>query len=299
MLPIPLRAAILAGSFVEVVREVPGADTVAFLLSRFVGRFDEAVTATYGPGLQITLRPKTDGRPGILFRRWRQPVLGPILEAALSPGDTFADVGANRGIYAMWGARLVGPEGRVHAFEPHPTALAELRGSLRANGLGNVEVVAAATGSENRSLRLWCPSGNSALTSRDLGNRAEGDWIDAKAVRLDHFYRDRSRPSLIKIDVEGMELDVLRGTSGLLLSDTPPVVVFEAGFAADYPLIQALLQDAGFELYALTPRGLRPEPPDAVRPGSFNVLAVKLTDAFHARVVETLRRVRFPACQHI
>ena len=88
-----------------------------------------------------------------------------MLEAALAPGECMFDVGANIGVYAGWAAKLVGPTGQVHAFEPVPTTRAHLERFAALNALTELRLVPQAVGSRPGTLRLHLVPQASGLTS--------------------------------------------------------------------------------------------------------------------------------------
>lgn len=128
--------------------------------------------------------------------------------AAVRPGMVALDVGANVGAYALLLGGWVSPGGRAYAFEPSPETFAGLSRHLALNGLlGTVVPVAAAVSASD---------GRATLSGGGLsgGNRldARGAGPEVETVSLDGFCaREGIVPSFIKIDVEGAELDVLRG----------------------------------------------------------------------------------------
>lgn len=132
--------------------------------------------------------------------------------AAVRPGATVCDVGANVGAYTLMFAAWVGEGGRVFAFEPAPEALAGLRRHVALNGFGSrVEIVEAAIASSTgRAPFAVHPSGGaSSLSVQAL---AEAPVLSVQTDTLDHFCAARGvKPDVIKIDVEGAELDVLIG----------------------------------------------------------------------------------------
>jgi FkbM family methyltransferase len=140
-------------------------------------------------------------------------------------GDHVWDVGANIGYLALVAARIVGPTGRVVAIEPDPQCAAAIRTNARLNGLAQIEVVeaAAARSSATAELvvvrdRLW-----SRLAS--VGDHHESEQrVEVRTVALDDVAGPP--PTLVKIDVEGAELEVLAGMSRLL-RDARPLVVCE------------------------------------------------------------------------
>ena len=140
----------------------------------------------------------------------------------LTVGDVVFDVGAQAGFYTLLAAKLVGPSGHVVAFEPDPGNLLQLGRHIRENRLANVTVVSAAV-SDSRGPRRF---------QRDIGRRLQGR-LDARGdivvetVDLDRLWGDRMVPAprLIKIDVEGEEVAVVRGARHLLGECKPIVLV--------------------------------------------------------------------------
>jgi FkbM family methyltransferase len=134
-----------------------------------------------------------------------------LLEAARA-GDTFFDVGANIGTVtipvAMTGAECL-------AFEPAPANAARLAENAELNRLGNVTVVEAAMWSESGTVALWVEGAEGSGTSRVV-ECADGT-IEVPAATLDRFAGGgAAAPDLLKIDVEGAELEVLRGAEATL-----------------------------------------------------------------------------------
>jgi FkbM family methyltransferase len=143
---------------------------------------------------------------------------------AVRPGSTVLDVGANVGAYTLLFAQWVGPAGRVTAFEPAPASIAGLRRQLELNGLtGRVEVVQAAVAGTVGMASFECDgaSGANALATGVSHTRT----ITVSTTTIDEFCTARGlHPDVIKIDVEGAELDVLRGARRTL--QAPSIEVF-------------------------------------------------------------------------
>lgn len=148
---------------------------------------------------------------------------GQLAEALrlVRPDSVVFDVGANVGLYSLLFARACQ---KVYAFEPVPSNLAWLARTLAANRIANVTVLPWAAGAE------------SGLTAFAEGEHHSEGRLDASgampafAVSLDAFAaRYGARPDLIKIDVEGGELDVLRGAEGLLRSGRPAILLSTHG----------------------------------------------------------------------
>lgn len=206
----------------------------------------------------------TERRPGPVFRRMR---LGParvvgevshfsfgttffqgrayeaetvaLFAAALRPGATVVDVGANHGYFTVLAASLVGPAGRVEAFEPNPAVAAALAEVLARNGLaGRVPVhrVALAEREGEAEFFVSVSPVNDGLSSL----LASSDALEHGVIRTDRSIRVPTRRfddfaaeagvgrvDLLKIDVEGAEALVLRGMERTLAERPPRLVVCE------------------------------------------------------------------------
>jgi FkbM family methyltransferase len=157
----------------------------------------------------------------------------PVQEAVrahLRSGDILFDVGANVGFFSVIAARLVGPSGRVIAFEPVPENATRIRENARLNHFSQIEVVEQAVFRESgRSvLALAEYSGGSILAQVGLPPDASGRTIEVATTTIDDaiFKAGHPAPHLVKIDVEGAELDVLMGMERTL-KELCPVVLFE------------------------------------------------------------------------
>ena len=154
----------------------------------------------------------------------------------LDPGDTMIDVGANIGIYSVLAGAILGPRGRVEAFEPSPTLRPCLEANLKRNGLANVRVHAKLAGGR-RMLDPFVDGIGRSGRRRVPGRR---EWVRAKnllhipSVQIDEVVVGR-RCSLLHIDVAGYELRVLEGAEELLRRPNPPALLIAMDSAlADY-----------------------------------------------------------------
>jgi FkbM family methyltransferase len=155
-------------------------------------------------------------------RRW--PELEWVARNATDgPGLVF-DVGANQGITSLFYARTF-PSALVVAVEPHPFNAAQILRNARANLAGNLAVLPCAV-SERPGEVFISDHSNSSVVARD--------GISVPAVRLDDL---RSGPvRFLKIDVEGLELEVLRGAESLVRADRPVLDVEVHLFFREDPL---------------------------------------------------------------
>jgi FkbM family methyltransferase len=142
-------------------------------------------------------------------RNWENNVIS-FIETNLRSGQVFFDVGAWIGVYSLLASQLVGEEGKVHAFEPDHVAREWLIRNLDANKVSNVRVMPFAvsnrTGRKLMDCRPWSSS------SRVLDESPSGKTVNAEATTLDEFSASIGRfPDMIKIDVEGHEIEVAEG----------------------------------------------------------------------------------------
>jgi FkbM family methyltransferase len=146
-----------------------------------------------------------------------------ILARHLPPGGVFVDVGASVGFFSLLGARLVGPTGRVVAFEPQPAAVASIGRNVEVNGFANVDVVQAAVGRAEEELFL---RGVGTATAY-LSEAVDSGGMRVQVTSLDTYFEHQEgcQPNLVKIDVEGHEHDVLLGMRSHLAGARPVVVI--------------------------------------------------------------------------
>ena len=143
-----------------------------------------------------------------------------LAASLLHPGDVAFDIGANVGIYTLLFSDVVGPTGRVVAFEPSPGNVGYLRRALSLNVVTNVSVIAAAV--SRASGKTMFDLGADSSTGRISPQGA----LEIDTIGLDDFVaRENCRPSLIKIDVEGAEVEVLEGASTTLRNFTPSLLI--------------------------------------------------------------------------
>jgi FkbM family methyltransferase len=151
----------------------------------------------------------------------------------LRPGMIVLDVGAHHGFYTLLLSKRVRKEGRVIAFEPSARERRALLRHLRINNCGNVRVEALALGSEEKDASLFvvegCHSGCNSLRTPAHDVRGQFTPAPVHIVRLDDWLNAQKikQVDFIKLDVEGGELDVLRGAEDLLKRRPRPLILAE------------------------------------------------------------------------
>ena len=164
----------------------------------------------------------------LVFRALRARLLDEKIELGLirrhvRPADTVCDIGANKGSFVFWLSRWC-RKGQVVAFEPQPTFANLLRRLTRSLGLDNVKVEQKAVFSRDGHADLFVPEGQ--LPSASLVAKVAGsgrfETISVPMVRLDDYFDPRQPIALMKVDVEGAELEVDRKSTRLNSSHAIP-----------------------------------------------------------------------------
>lgn len=183
------------------------------LLQKYLGRYRFHIDSTYPIESTIWLFGEYDD---MMMR---------FLKAELKPGDTFIDIGANCGAFTLAAAKMMEEKGRIFAFEPGPPILARLRANLSLNPAVErmTEVIPKGLGSSPGKFYYQEESHN-----RGNASLLHATGTPVEVIRLDDWAHQHGieKVDVIKIDVEGMEYEVLAG-GGELLSKAKPIIYFE------------------------------------------------------------------------
>jgi FkbM family methyltransferase len=214
----------------------------------------------FQPGLWMQLNARDLIQQTILLEGVWDPSLTSFIEGHLRPDDVFIDVGAHVGYFTLLASRRVGPAGAVLSIEPNPFALAQLRQNVARSHTVNVLVERSACGESLRVVRLYLHTeSNSSMASLSTANATGGVAVDVPCTTLDQLCQEHAlaRVDLVKIDVEGAELSVLRGMKRIM-KDIRPVIVLELephlleAFGTPLQTVLTLLADCD---YILSPLG--------------------------------------------
>ncbi|GIW56722.1 MAG: hypothetical protein KatS3mg082_3126 [Nitrospiraceae bacterium] len=187
------------------------------------------------------------------MQRTFDPALAQFIEDTLSPGDVFADVGANVGYYSALALARVGERGEVHAFEVDPRSLRCLRRTRARNQLKNFVVHAVAVGDRCDTVALSMTRELGHTYIRENSRRSALFPMLPLDVWASYFAGRGLR--LVKIDVEGAELRVLRGARNVLERIRPLVVceVVElnlARYGVEPADVMGFMESVGYEVVA-------------------------------------------------
>lgn len=198
-------------------------------------------------GNWYTYDPDQYGATGnVDFVREAEDTTRSKLKRLIRPSEVFYDVGAHGGVYTI-SMKREHPDLEVHSFEPQPE---ELLKNLALNDLGRENVHAVAVGDVAGIVKM--------TTGRRSSNHVSANGeLAVRCVRLDDFAFEQGirAPDWVKIDIEGLELAALRGTSRLLRESQPTIIceinhLFDR-FGATMPDFAAFLRDHGYSIYRL------------------------------------------------
>lgn len=181
-----------------------------------------------------------------------------MCQRLLRPDDVFIDIGASYGYHTLTNARIVGSQGCVYAFEPQPSLLAALRQNLSANDLTNVKAEGFALSDKPEELRLhrFTDLGMGHTSIAPLDHPVSGIFRSPATTLDSYVVREGiKRVALVKLDVEGSELKILRGSSALLRGCDPPMWIIEVNMTSAYACgyhprdLLSLLAGFGYEAF--------------------------------------------------
>jgi len=182
-------------------------------------------------GFRIQLHPADYLQREIyLFGDWEREIAQRMC-ALLHPGEVAIDVGSNIGYLTLHAARLVGPGGRVLGFEPNPACYAQLQTNVALNGFTQIETYPIALGDRQGQMLFYPDGGNNSGAGSLLQRSDSAPPIDVAIDVLDAILERHpalpGRIALVKIDVEGFEMSVLGGMTGLLSAADGPAIICE------------------------------------------------------------------------
>jgi FkbM family methyltransferase len=145
-----------------------------------------------------------------------EPFETALLKKEIKPGQTVLDIGANIGYYTLIAAKLVGPKGKVYAFEPDPDNFALLKKNVEANGYVNVVLLNQAVSDKTSTAKLFLNKTNKG-DHRLYDSKDGRPSITVQTVKLDDFFKMLDKKiHFIKMDIQGSEARALNGMKNLV-----------------------------------------------------------------------------------
>jgi FkbM family methyltransferase len=200
-----------------------------------------------------------DGLPyDLLVDGCREPCHTEAICRELKTGDIVVDIGANIGYFALMEARIVGDIGRVYAVEPVSENVQMLKRNIELNGYSNIEVYQLAIGDKNGSsvinISKKCNLSSMKKAKGDVDSKLFVKEQAVQEMTLDDFLEDKPYPSLIRMDTEGYEYNIIKGMTKILDKKLPLVLAIEFHFGILSPdesiALLRSLKIAGFQVLA-------------------------------------------------
>lgn len=207
--------------------------------------FPRAFITSFSDGLLFYFGP-----PETLFL---EPYSIKLFKQSLRPGATVLDIGAHRGYYTLIATKGVGDKGRVYAFEPSPENLWLLRRNVELNGFSNVHIIGKAVSNQERKAVLYYGKDSGSNSLFPNSHVFKDSKAAVECISIDNYLKE-DIVDVIKIDIEGGELDALRGMqetlskskSLVMLCEFNPKLLREAG--VDTAELLGFLKNMGFEI---------------------------------------------------
>lgn len=175
----------------------------------------------------------------------------------LKKGDIVVDAGAHVGTFTVKAAKLVGDEGRVIAIEPELNNLRLLQRNIEANKLRNVVIIPKGVWSGRGKLRLnvsWNQTGHSFYQDDCYGTKGTNDFEEVEVDSIDNILSELGieRVDFIKMDIEGAEIEALKGMNETLRDNNAKLAIEVAhivdGKSTDKVIVPQL-KERGFEVH--------------------------------------------------
>jgi FkbM family methyltransferase len=214
-------------------------------------------------GVSIDLYPEGEIAEFLAFQRLFEQTELALVSAFLKPGMKVVDVGANIGLYSILADKCVGPSGTVWGFEPSPESFVRLKKNLLLNDCRRVEPFRIAlsdradTAMHLKRDRGFGDAYRYLVTTSSTGQTSGEELESVPVTTLDRWARENTidRIDFLKVDIEGGEFHMLRGSEEVLRANPRIVVFFEseqdwcrrAGCRQQDAF--ALLENLGFGLY--------------------------------------------------
>jgi FkbM family methyltransferase len=179
-----------------------------------------------GKGLQLYLDPRYEAN---IHNGHAEQAVQDALNTSLRPGMIFYDVGAHLGFFSVVAARIIGTEGKVFAFEANPDVAQRIILNRNRNNFHHIYVIPRAVCHTNAGVQFGraLQQTTGGTSSMALAAAEQGDdIISVASIRLDDFAQTNPPPDIIKMDIEGAEIEALQGAS-MIFSQKRPMLICE------------------------------------------------------------------------
>jgi FkbM family methyltransferase len=191
-----------------------------------------------------------------------EPHVSRLIQQMLHRDDYFVDIGANIGYFTLMAAAIVGPEGRVFAFEPNHNNCALIERSIAVNGFDNIRLFPYAAAEKNQVFLLWAAELNSNGTLAEFDPEVATNLSslqEVQAVAADEALAGISKIDVIKMDIEGAEPRAWQGMLRLVRKHRPVIILeFSPDLILETSHLEAavfyeMIRKEGYDLFLLDP----------------------------------------------
>lgn len=216
-----------------------------------VKRSREETTERNILGFRMRLFTKDSGiSKTLIVKGFHEKLAGEVYRKYLKSGMVILDIGANIGYYVLQEAKAVGPGGKVYAIEPVPRNVEMLNGNIELNDFKNVETFRLAVSDKKGTSKMYMSEmSNCGTMIKGSGQQS----IDVKTTTVDDFLGGKRKPDIVRMDIEGFEVEALLGMKKTLKS---PLLLFIEVHNRRPEIKGMLLQllEAGFTPDIIIPR---------------------------------------------
>ena len=233
----------------------PGRDFLIEKLPKwFIKKATGKVIIDTSFGFKIHLDPLFDKNiENVIYERgvYEQGTVS-VLQEFLQAGDTFVDAGANIGWLSLVGAKKVGVNGKIFSFEPVPSTHEILKSNKELNQFTQIQLNQFALGNKEENLNIYPEKENRGGAS--ILNHQSENGVEIEVKTLDSLNL-KTAINVIKIDVEGFELDVLKGGIDTIKKDKPKLIIEHSidrnNTAEQYEIYNWILDLGIYKVYKL------------------------------------------------
>lgn len=168
-------------------------------------------------------------------------------------GGVFYDIGANNGFFTLYASLHVGKVGKIFSFEPYPRNAESVQRVIMENNISNCYLENLAVAETIGETELYF--GDSIATPTIVHKEGGGKYSVVSTTSLDSFIVTHPIPDLIKLDVEGAEIAVLRGAKSLLNIEIPPKWIIEIHDPKDEEVVYSLLAPGNYDIKKMSKPG--------------------------------------------
>jgi FkbM family methyltransferase len=194
---------------------------------RFLGIADKTYLKKLPANIFMHLKPEEHIQQQLFWYGKYENPIGTVLKKLLQPDNTFLDIGANIGYFSLLAARSA-PAGKIIPFEPVSYLFYALEKNIALNSIANIHPVKAAVGEKDEDRIIYLSAAdNTGMSSFHKPENYSGNTEMVKVISLDSWFTSSglSKADIIKIDVEGNELAVLKGMKDVTKRFRPHILL--------------------------------------------------------------------------